>query len=525
MRTIVATAFLLGSVCLAQPQVAAVANNYSYTPAGMPNFGIAQGSIFDIFGSGLATSTSTLQSVPLPTTLAGATVTVTVGTTSTQAILYFASPAQIAAILPSSTPVGTGQITVAVGGQTSAPSPITVVQSAFGLLTLNGVGNGPAAVYDVNYRYNGFANAANAGDYLTLWGSGLGPITGDETKAPAQTNLSTPIEVDIGGQVATVVYHGRSGYPGLDQVNVVVPAGVSGCYVSVVVRSGNIVSNFGTISVAPSGRYCAEATLGLSASQIQTVSSQPGFNVGQIIVVAGQNLNVSAGFARFTQAQFAARQPGGNASLGTCVVYNFNGSAQTVANPISPAPLNAGASLAFTPPAGAGFDAATLPLQGGSYAASLPRPTSGNLKGTYSLAGTGGADVGPFSAQLTWPGGGSFTIFAPNNLTSAPRSQDLTVNWTVPGSTVAGEFVQISGSSAVASGAAGALFYCSAPLAPGQFTIPSAVLLSLPATPAGGSPLSYLSGTLIIPGNFSATGVDLGLSLFASTSSNPFQYQ
>lgn len=115
----------------AQPTVGGLLNNYSYIRPGLPNYGIAEGSIFDIFGTDLAAST-TSQGVPLNTSLGGSSVSVTVNGTTTQAIPYFVSPGQIAAILPSATPVGTGTITVTNGSQTSAPAPITVVESAFG---------------------------------------------------------------------------------------------------------------------------------------------------------------------------------------------------------------------------------------------------------------------------------------------------------------------------------------------------------------------------------------------------------
>jgi uncharacterized protein (TIGR03437 family) len=130
-----ALATLFTPAMLAQPSIGQFQNNYSYILPGMPNYGIAQGSIFDIFGSGLAAATSALQSVPLPTVLGGTSVNITVNGATTHAILYFVSASQIAAILPSATPTGDGQITVTVSGQTSAPAAITVVQSAFGLLT------------------------------------------------------------------------------------------------------------------------------------------------------------------------------------------------------------------------------------------------------------------------------------------------------------------------------------------------------------------------------------------------------
>src|SRR5690242_16042042 len=191
----------------AQPKVARIQNIYSYILPGMPNYGIAQGSIFGIFGTGLATATSQPQDSPLQTFLNGASANITVNGTTTHAIPDYASDIQISAVLPSSTPTGTGHITVIVNGKSSAPAATTVVQSAFGIFTLDGVGNGPAAVYDLNAQFLGLTNAANPGDIITLWGSGVGPVTGDETATQPAVNLTDiPIEVDIGGIPATVQY-------------------------------------------------------------------------------------------------------------------------------------------------------------------------------------------------------------------------------------------------------------------------------------------------------------------------------
>ena len=499
------------------PQVTGLENNYSYILPGMPNYGIAQGSIFDIFGTGLANAFTPAAGAPLPKTLAGATVNITVNGTTTQAILYFAAPTQIAAILPSATPAGSGQLTVTVGGQTSPPAAITVVPAAFGLLTLNSIGNGPAAVYDINYQYNGFTNAANPGDYLTLWGSGLGPVTGDETMAPVQTNMTTPIEVDIGGVAANVPYHGRSGYAGLDQIDVQVPAGVAGCYVSVVVKTGNIVSNFGTIAVAQTGRVCSEPTTGITANQVQALASKSSFTNSSLQIINGQTTSAIAAFDRFTPFEFSAFEPGPMASLGSCAVYGFSGANQTVTNPVQPTALSAGSALTLSTPTNSGLGTVTLPFQNGLYKVTGLTPT-GSEKGTYSFTGTG-ADIGPFSASVTWPGGGgAFAATLPSIIT---RSQGVTVTWPQPNASAPGEFIQVSGSSSLGSGntAVGGEFFCSVPLSVGQFTIPPSVLLSLPATPAGAS--SSLNVNLVLPGNFSAPNLDFGLlDFFVSTGQN-----
>lgn len=57
----------------------------------------------------------------------------------------------------------------------------------------------------------------------------------------------------VGTEAATAIYRGRAGFTGEDQINFVVPAGVTGCYVPVAVKIGKIVSNFVTMPIAAAG--------------------------------------------------------------------------------------------------------------------------------------------------------------------------------------------------------------------------------------------------------------------------------
>ncbi len=143
---------LPAAALLAAPTINSVLNNYSYTLPSSPNYGIAQGSIFVIFGAQLSNASTDLQNVPLGTSLQGVTVTASVGAVSKQAILYYVTPTQIAGILPSAIPVGTGTITVNNNGQVSAAAVLTVRQSDFGILTLDGSGTGAAAVFDTGFH-------------------------------------------------------------------------------------------------------------------------------------------------------------------------------------------------------------------------------------------------------------------------------------------------------------------------------------------------------------------------------------
>jgi uncharacterized protein (TIGR03437 family) len=313
----------------AQPSVSALQNNYSYISPGFPNYGIAQGSIFVIYGKNMRPAQIvSAPSFPLSRTLAGVTINFTGSDGKTyQAIPYYVSAGQSAGILPSATPVGNANLTVTYDGRTSTPAQVKVVKTAFGILTLNGAGSGPAAAFDQHYNYLGFTNAANSGEVVTLWGTGLGPASGDEAAVGAtmgDLGNNVPITVWVGNQQATAQYHGRSQYPGLDQINIIVPSGAYGCYVSVVVEGGNMVGNVATIPIVAGGRTCSDTLITpLSGSDIQALLNKGTFSLGTaaitkstaqqpVISVGGQTFGggttttdqATSSFARWTAAQF-----------------------------------------------------------------------------------------------------------------------------------------------------------------------------------------------------------------------------
>jgi uncharacterized protein (TIGR03437 family) len=165
---------------MAQPVVNAVVNNFSGIVPGLPNYGIAPASLFVIYGSGLCASaslvTQTSAGTGLPQTLNGMTITVTVNGKNTTPAIYYAIPTQVAAVLPSSTQVGTGTITVNYNGQ-SGSAPIQVTKSAFGVLTANLTGAGPIKATNLNYQDITPTASAAPGQTIVLWGSGLGADT------------------------------------------------------------------------------------------------------------------------------------------------------------------------------------------------------------------------------------------------------------------------------------------------------------------------------------------------------------
>ncbi|MCP5112159.1 MAG: hypothetical protein GY953_15125, partial [bacterium] len=238
----------------AQPVVyeGGIVNNASYALPGLPNAAIARGSMCAIFGENLgpaAGATATAFPLPAADGLAGTSVQVTVAGISVDAIMAYTTAGQVGAILPSRTPVGVGTLTLTYEGQTSEPVSISVVESSFGIFTRNQRGSGPAIVQNVNSEtdrpVNSLADVARPGQTMILWGTGLGPVGGDEAAGPLPGNLDLPVEVIVGDVSANVVYKGRSGCcSGIDQIVFEVPAGVEGCYVPLIVKTGNVVSNF-----------------------------------------------------------------------------------------------------------------------------------------------------------------------------------------------------------------------------------------------------------------------------------------
>ena len=165
------------------PQIGAILNAASYTRPGLPNYGIAPGSMFVVFGTELGPAAlQQAAGYPYPATLGGTSMRVTVGTTAVDAIMVYTSATQAAAILPSNTPVGIGLLAVTYQGRTSESGAFRILRSAPGLLTLNETGSGPALAQNFNSAAdqprNGLTHAAHPGQAVTLWATGLGPICG-----------------------------------------------------------------------------------------------------------------------------------------------------------------------------------------------------------------------------------------------------------------------------------------------------------------------------------------------------------
>jgi uncharacterized protein (TIGR03437 family) len=240
------------------PMITAVENAATNIPPGLPNAAIAQGALFVVKGENLGPANVVVASAfPLLTSIGGTSIQVTVGGTTVDAIMYYSLAAQIAAILPSRTPVGTGTLTVTYNGLASATAPIVVVANNIGVFSLDSTGSGDAvATLPATNTVVSPSNAPNPGEIVTLWATGLGPVSGDESQPAQQVDLTNiPLQVFIGGQPANVLFRGRNACcSGVDTIFVTVPQGLTGCANSVIMQIGNLVSNATTIPIGTNGR-------------------------------------------------------------------------------------------------------------------------------------------------------------------------------------------------------------------------------------------------------------------------------
>ena len=110
---------------------------------------VAQGSLFVVFGNNMGPATLVeVSQFPLQTVLAGTSVTVTSGSATLNCPMVYTSSAQVAAILPSNTPVGAATVTVSYSGSIAsygfATTPVTVTASSVGIYTTTSSGLGSA---------------------------------------------------------------------------------------------------------------------------------------------------------------------------------------------------------------------------------------------------------------------------------------------------------------------------------------------------------------------------------------------
>jgi uncharacterized protein (TIGR03437 family) len=519
---------VLLAIALPGPGVRNVVNSASNAVTGLPNAGVAPGSILVAYGVGMGPDTLvTAPGYPWPKTLSGTSAKVTVNGQSSDLLLYYTSALQIAGLLPSSTPAGTGTIQVTYNGQTGSPAPIVVTQTNFGVYTVPQNGSGPGIVTFPDYSSVSQTKAANPGDTLIIWGTGLGPVTGDEASGALPGDMpNLPVQVWVGGVSATVVYRGRSGCcVGEDQIAFVVPDKVVGCSVPLAIQINNQVSNYSTMAIAASGRTCTTslnvvppgATL---AAQPRTLLAKftrllapPSQSPGD--PSSSDDASVSA--VKLGESVEQLNVQNDSISVGSCLVLSSQGNQSGGGGNDGPPVvglLDAGPSLVVKGPAGSKTISKTQTL--GQYSAHLGNASAGNFldPGGYTLTSAGGADVGPISTSFTIPNF-VWTNRPAGNQLNMNRAKGQTITWT--GADPNG-YIEISGGGG--SNNFSVNFSCLANASDGTFTIPPSVLLAMPV---GGGSMTVTSNNATTL--FANTGLDLGLITNESAVQVGVQYQ
>jgi len=478
--------------------------------------------------------------------------------------MYYTSATQIAALLPSSGPTtgpvspsspGAPTITVTYNGEASGPTPFQgVVFNGPGIFTINSTGTGPGIVTYPDYSLispskaancggpNTTCGAANPGDTLIIWATGLGPIPGNDASGAGlgQNMPSLLLTVWVGGMQAPVLYQGRSGCCiGEDQIVFTVPSNVpTGCAVLLVVQVFNAVSNSVVMPIANGSRTCTPSDPALRPLNLQQGVSQDSLSVGVLELdrTINNNPNNQGGTGFEDRARFTFLRASGIPSglrpflmsyldqppVGTCmaigpsVTFTGSGSASDVFfSTLNLGPLDAGSGFRITGPNG------SMSLNANPGSTSLLDVKGKFLTpGSYTITGGPGKDVGAFTAQVTIPVSPTLTSPASATNLTVVKSQGMTVSWNPNGST---EHVELVLASPLDPNTA-AQVACTAPASAGSFTIPSYVLAALP----GGFPYFLFQPGGVGPASsamFSAPGLDVGIArtFIAGTYFNGFQ--
>ncbi|MCC6291221.1 MAG: right-handed parallel beta-helix repeat-containing protein [Bryobacterales bacterium] len=198
----------------ALPVVAALTSSAS----GQSN-SLAPGSLMTLYGRGLANSTASAQALPLPVSLGG--VQVLFGDVA--AGLVYVSDVQVNLLAPDLPPGSSTTLTVVRGSARSAPSQLAVVAVAPAVFEIPLGSETRGAVTDAMGGLITAANPAAPGAVLVAYATGLGASDPAAGLPGLRESRIRPVVV-VGGRQAVIQFAGPNpNFPGLDQVNFVVP--------------------------------------------------------------------------------------------------------------------------------------------------------------------------------------------------------------------------------------------------------------------------------------------------------------
>jgi uncharacterized protein (TIGR03437 family) len=303
----------------------------------------------------------------------------------------------VVVLVPGDLPPGTGTVTVTYTGGISDPATVQIVDATFGIATQLGTGYGPAFASNVvgdAATMNTLLNPARPGQELIVYGTGLG-VSGER-----------PI-VWVGNFSAPIVDTGPLGpsYPGIEQIQILIPEGIEGCYVPIAVQVGMSVSNFASLAISATDGACSDP-LSYTKDELEAIRNKETIRVGTITVLQRIYDSATARFFEYSRdALLQSLAVFGTPPLGTCTVNNFL-SRQPPVQPIRP--LDAGPRLNLLNVPGGALPNLTYTLSPdmpGGYSLSHTIHTARlAAPGPLQLTGPGGADIGAFTAGQIYNG-------------------------------------------------------------------------------------------------------------------------
>jgi uncharacterized protein (TIGR03437 family) len=491
----------------------------TYSPAGLPNSGLPRGGLITVFGRNLGPTTpATANSFPLGANLSGVQVSIIRNTQTYSAFPVFVSAGQINAILPSSTPAGRAVLRVEYNNRASNYIPVDIVQANFGIFSVNSAGFGPAIVTNfidaATQPLNSLEQAAQPGQVITIWGSGLGPVNFPDNIAPTAGDVAGDVTVFIGGLPAQRLYAGRAPCcSGLDQVVVTIPNNVpQGCWVPIQVRAGGLLSNTTTIAIGSSPTSCTDphspfsTTIRKGGKLARVVTARTTFvvDIARPTTVTSTFDQALAQFAEYPANPFAWQFFDSLPPVGTCVTHTMRGNAFDLANllqGLSGTGLSAGSGLTLNT-----FPLPTLADLRNLLYGLLPSSTSLALPVTFANTGVAGVPAFTFSTtpNLTT----SWTN--PSSPINIDRSRPFNLTWT---SLPSGLVLILAGSTNQVRNAS-SILACVARGDSASFSIPSHYLGHLSPSPRFFDTASAFLSVVSIPNpqpeRFPLTGFDAG---------------
>ncbi|HWQ56216.1 MAG TPA: hypothetical protein VN442_21190 [Bryobacteraceae bacterium] len=396
-----------------------------------------------------------------------------------------ASLGTVLALVPEDLPPGIASVVMTTDGQASIPAQIRIVPVAPGIFATLSQNVRPGAV-----TVNRLTDPALAGEYITVWGTGLGAARPDE------------VTVEVGGKPVRPSYAGPApGFRGLDQINVQLPQEApDGCYVSVVLKAQDAVSNEITVAKADRSGAC-EHPFRLRTEQLRALDEGRSVRVGLISLRSEVMPPPGPPYTTYTRneaafGELALRTASDAALMAQPLVADEAYYGCRLFNPAVTArftavdDFDAGEQLVVTGPGKSLEVPRTLRVV---YLNVLPapeaKPSPKDLPGPFFTAGTwrvasaGGATVTPFDASLPVPP--PLRWINRDSITSIDRSVDQAITWEPDGysptdvmtATLTSGAFQVDG-TARATG-----MICRAPASAGRLTLPAELLRDLPTSP------------------------------------------